>query len=75
MENRALFSEIGIPLSCVALPQCTDLRGMVHFTDVLQGYVTIIVEQLLVPWIEAEEPNGKKKAHCIISPRYIHKCY
>lgn len=36
MENRTLFAEIGIPLSCVALPQCTDLKGTVHFTDTLQ---------------------------------------
>lgn len=36
MENRALFSAIGIALSCVALPQCTDLRGTVHLIDMLQ---------------------------------------
>lgn len=36
MENRALFSEIGILLSCVTLHQCTDLKGTVHFTDMVQ---------------------------------------
>lgn len=44
MENRTLFSEMGIPLSCVALPQSTDLKGTVRFNDTLQK------EMLQVLW-------------------------
>lgn len=46
MENRALFSEIGIPLSSsVHRPQT---YGTFHWYA-KEGYVTIIMEQLLVP--------------------------